>query len=135
MRPMLKTLKLFVLAFAVAVFAAAFASSAAYAKHGPEEHATASSGSTSTWVATGREIDRLGPKYLPLQHAVVARPSAAVEVVRVVEPNGFDWRDAAIGAGVAAIATAALAAALLAIQLHRSPGRHARIGRPDALTR
>jgi hypothetical protein len=96
------------------------------------EAATASSGSTSEWVARGREVDRLGPKFMPLRRTVVATPSTTVEVVRVVEPKGFDWGDAAIGAGIAAVAIAVVAAALQFIQLHRSAGPH---GHPGALAR
>lgn len=131
MNPMVKTLERIIVAVAVAAFAsAAFAPAAGYARHGPMGHATATDGSTSTWVASGREIDRLGPKQVPLQHAIVAQP-AAPDVVRVVEPGGFDWGDAMIGAGVAALATAALAAA---VQLMMG-GRRGRIGRGHVLAR
>ena len=130
MKPTKKTLERIVVAFAVAALAAALAPSVGYARHGPMGHATAAGGSTSTWVASGREIDRLGPKQVPLEHAIVAQP-AAPAVVRIVEPGGFDWGDALIGAGVAALATAGLAAAL---QLMMG-GRRGPIGRGHVLAR
>jgi hypothetical protein len=131
MNPMVKTLERIVVAFALAgLVVAVLAPSVGYARHGPLGHATATGGSTSTWVASGREIDRLGPKQLPLQHAIVAQPTAP-DVVRVVEPGGFDWGDALIGAGVAAGATAAVAAALQML----TGGRRGRFGRGHALAR
>lgn len=131
MSPKVKMLERIIIAMAVAAFAsAAFSPVAGYARHGSMGHAMATDGSTSTWVASGREIDRLGPKEIALQHAIVARP-AAPDAVRVVEPGGFDWGDALIGAGVAAGATAALAAALQVMM----GGRRGRIGRGHALAR
>src|SRR6266508_1720478 len=68
------------------------------------------------WNASGREIDRLGPKYVPLHHPLSPAP---VSVVKVATPGGFDWADAAIGAGVSGIALA-LAAGLALLVTRRS---------------
>ncbi len=112
----------------VALAAAAFAAPAAQARHatGEDVEATSSSPSTSVasttgyapnqWSASGREIDRLGPKYVPLHHPLSPAP---VSVVKVATPGGFDWADAAIGAGVSGIALA-LAAGLALLVTRRS---------------
>jgi len=112
----------------VALAAAAFAAPAAQARHatGEDVEATSSSPSTSVastkgyaanqWNASGREIDRLGPKYVPLHHPLSPAP---VSVVKVATPGGFDWADAAIGAGVSGIALA-LAAGLALLVTRRS---------------
>jgi hypothetical protein len=93
------------------------------------------------WTASSLEIDRLGPKYVPLHHPYSATPVEAdrpgptaagtaianarhdampVSVVKVVGPSGFDWGDAGIGAGVASL-TLALVAALAMLVTRRSP--------------
>jgi hypothetical protein len=112
----------------VALAAAAFAAPAAQARHatGEEVKATSSAPSPSVasttgyaanqWNASGREIDRLGPKYVPLHHPLSPAP---VNVVKVVTPGGFDWADAAIGAGVSGFALA-LAAGLALLVTRRS---------------
>jgi hypothetical protein len=57
------------------------------------------------WNASPLEIDRLGPKHLPLHH-----PDAMpVSVTKVVKPSGFDWGDAGIGAGVSSLTLAVIA--------------------------
>lgn len=69
---------------------------------------------TSVWRASSREVDRLGPKYVPLQHPINETP-----VVRIVRPAGFDWADASVGAGVAGLALS-LVAVLTMIVARRS---------------
>lgn len=91
---------------AVIVGVAVIAASAAHARSRAGEPPTTSTPSASLWTATGREIDRLGPKHVPLQHRIV-QPTT---VVKVVKPAGFVWSDAAIGAGVASLAVALVAA-------------------------
>jgi hypothetical protein len=116
----------------VALAAAAFAAPAAQARHatGEDVEATSSSPSTSVasttgyaanqWNASGREIDRLGPKYVPLHHPLSPAP---VSVVKVATPGGFDWADAAIGAAVSGIALALVAGlALLVTRRSRRAG-------------
>jgi hypothetical protein len=96
----------------LAVAASALAAPAAQAYHVvPSDRGTASS-SSATWTASRREIDRLGPKHVPLQHPIARAP---ISVAKVVKPAGFVWADAAIGAGVAALALAVVAALMLAI--------------------
>jgi hypothetical protein len=105
---------------AVALASAAFAAPAAQAHHAPGNNAKASPPSASVWTASSREVDRLGPKYVPLQHPLSLAP---VTVVRVVRPGGFDWGDAAIGAGVSGIALALVAGlALLVTRRSRRAG-------------
>ena len=96
----------------VAVAASALAAPAAQAYRVPGDRGAASSFTSATWTASSREIDRLGPKYVPLQHPIARAPVTGVKVVR---PAGFVWADAAIGAGVAGLALAVDAALTLAI--------------------
>jgi hypothetical protein len=91
----------------LALAAAAFVAPAAQAHHAPAGHATVSRSSASTWTASSREVDRLGPKYVALQHGIA--PPVATTVVKAVEPAGFNWDDAAIGGGVSAVAVALIA--------------------------
>jgi hypothetical protein len=91
----------------LALAAAALVAPAAQAHHAPAGHATASPSSASTWTASGREVDRLGPKYVALRHAIVDPVPATVvkapaAVVKVLKPAGFNW-DAAIGGGIAGV--------------------------------
>jgi hypothetical protein len=134
----------------VAFAAAAFAAPVAQAHHAPGENpgataprqslpGAASQGDSATqWNANPLEIDRLGPKHVPLHHPQSAAPVNAsrpgptaagaaianarhdampVSVVKVVRPDGFDWGDAGIGAGVASLTLALVAA--LALLLSR----------------
>jgi hypothetical protein len=92
------------------------------------------------WLASSLEIDRLGPKHVPLHHPYSAAPVDAnrpgptaaetaianarhdampVSVVKVVRPTGFDWGDAGIGAGGASL-TLALVAMLALLVTRRS---------------
>jgi hypothetical protein len=99
-------LRLVMVALAVAVFAAPVAQ----ARHAPGEDPgataprqslpdAASPGDSATqWNASALEIDRLGPKHVPLRHPVSRPPTSIVKVVR---PAGFDWADAGIGAAAA----------------------------------
>jgi hypothetical protein len=91
----------------LALAVAAFAAPAAQAHHAPAWHAPASPSSASTWTASGREVDRLGPKYVTLQHAIA--PPVATPVAKVVQPAAFNWDDAAIGGGIGAVAVALIA--------------------------
>jgi hypothetical protein len=115
----------------VVLVAAACATPAAEARHAPAEHMTAigprhtvtgASGHGSglmNWTASPIEIDRLGPKYVPLQHSIVPAP---VTVVKIVRPGGFDWADGAVGAGVSGLAVASVAGvALLVTRRSRRP--------------
>jgi hypothetical protein len=137
---------------AMALTTAAIAAPAAGARHGPgEDPATtsprhpqltaAAKGSTPTrWNASPLEIDRLGPKYVPLHHPQSAAPidvnrpgpteagtaianarhdAMPVSVVKVVRPAGFHWADAGIGAGVASL-TLALVVSLTMLVTRRS---------------
>jgi hypothetical protein len=124
----------------------------AQARHAPGEETTATSprhsspaasakGSAPTgWNASPLEIDRLGPKHVPLHHPYSAERVEAstpgstaagtaianarhdaipVSAVKVSSPSGFDWADAGIGAGVASL-TLALVAALAMLVTRRS---------------
>jgi hypothetical protein len=96
--------------------AAAVTAPGAQAQHAPPPSANASVQS-AVWTASDREVDRLGPKYVPLQHPISLQPATVVKVVR---PAGFDWTDAGIGAGVTGLALAALSAALGLLVSRRS---------------
>jgi hypothetical protein len=108
----------------VALAAAALAAPAAQARHATGEEVKANSSASSPsvasttgyapnqWNASGREVDRLGPKYVPLHHPLSPAP---VNVVKVATPGGFDWADAAIGAGVSGIALALVAGLALLV--------------------
>jgi hypothetical protein len=135
----------------VALAVTAFAAPAAEARHAPGEDpgaaaprlslsGTASQGNSAVqWNASPLEIDRLGPKYVPLHHAYSAAPVDASEpgptaagtaianakhsampasAVKVIRPGGFDWGDAGIGAAVASL-TLALIAGLALLQAQR----------------
>jgi hypothetical protein len=107
-----------VVCLSVALAAAVLMAPLAQANHGPRARATAPSSSASTWTASGREIDRLGPKYVPLQHPIATAPTnvtAPAPVVTVVRPVGFDWADAGIGAATTALALAVVATLALVI--------------------
>jgi hypothetical protein len=95
----------------VAPFAAAFAAPVAQAHHQPVTgHVVVSPRSALVWTASGREVDRLGPKYVQLRHPITQPPNPPPPtVVKVVRPAGFDWVDAGIGAGVAALTLALVA--------------------------
>ena len=134
--------------------AGAFAAPVAQAHHAPGEDpgttaprqslpGAASQGDSATqWNASPLEIDRLGPKQVPLHHPYSPAPVEAsrpgptaagtaianarhdampVSVVKLVGPRGFDWGDAGIGAGVASLTLALFAAlALLLTRRGRS---------------
>ena len=120
--------------------AAAVAAPIAQARHAPGEDGKASPPLASVWTASSLEIDRLGPKYVPLYHPYAARPAEAngpgptaagtaianarhdampVSAIKLVGPDGFDWGDAGIGAGVASL-TLALVAGLVMVVTRRS---------------
>lgn len=90
----------------VALAAAAFAAPVAYARHAPGEDGKGASPVASAWTASSLEVDRLGPKHVPLQHPVSPPPT---NIVKVVRPAGFDWADAGIGAGIASLTLAMVA--------------------------
>jgi hypothetical protein len=126
-----------VLCVIVALAAAACMAPAVEARHAPAEHPAATiplhavpdpfaPGSEFRWDASPLEIDRLGPKYVPLQHSVVPAP---VNIVKVVRPGGFDWADGAIGAGVSGLALASAAGlTLLVTRRSRRPEFRERSG-------
>jgi hypothetical protein len=124
----------------LAVAAAAVAAPVAEARLVPGEDGQASPPLASVWTASSLEIDRLGPKYVPLHHPYSARPVEAngpgptaagtaianarhdampVSAVKAVRPAGFNWGDAGIGAGVASL-TLALIAGLALLATRRS---------------
>jgi hypothetical protein len=109
--------------------AAAFAAPAAQAHHAPGEGpgattprqpfetATSQSSTPTQWNASSREIDRLGPKNVPLHHSVLPAP---VNVVKIVRPGGFARGDAAVGAAVLGLLLALVSGlAMLAIRRRR----------------
>jgi hypothetical protein len=103
-----------------AIAVAAIAAPVAQAHHAPAASSDAVVPPAAVWTASGREVDRLGPKYVPLQHPITSQPATVVKVVR---PAGFDWADAGIGAGATGLALALLAA--LAVLVIRRTGRTA----------
>ena len=124
----------------IALAAAAVAAPIAQAHHAPGEDGKASPSLALVWTASSLEIDRLGPKYVPLHHPYSAAPVEAngpgptaagtaianarhdampVSVVKLVRPAGFDWGDAGIGAGAASL-TLALVAMLAMLITRRS---------------
>jgi hypothetical protein len=98
----------------IVVVAAAFAAPAAQARHAPADHLAATS--RARWSASPLEIDRLGPKYVQLQHRLAPPP---VNVVTIARPGGFHWADAAVGAAVAALALASAAGLALVVTPRR----------------
>ena len=84
--------------------------------------------STAGRVADAQDADAFLPyATLPsgLPAGIVRDPSAtpaAVPVVRVVEPGGFQWTDALLGAAIAAGVIAAVALAALYSTRHRHRG-------------
>jgi hypothetical protein len=128
----------------IALAAAAVAAPVAQARHAPGEDGKASPPLASVWTASSLEIDRLGPKYVPLHHPYSATPVEAdrpgptaagtaianarhdampVSVVKVVGPSGFDWGDAGIGAaGILALLSIAGGLALMVTTRRRRHG-------------
>jgi hypothetical protein len=108
--------------------AAAFGAPVAQAFHAPADR----SGTTSQpqWKASPLEVDRLGPKFIPLQHSL---PPAPVTVVKIVGRGGFDWGDGAIGAGVSGLALATIAGLALLATRRKSDSQEpgARLSLPD----
>jgi hypothetical protein len=119
-----------------ALAAGAFAAPGAQAHHAPGEDRSAPHLPASVWLASSLEIDRLGPKHVPLQHPYSAArveasgpgPTAAgtaivnarhdampVSVAGVVRRSDFDWGDAGVGAGVASVTLALVAALAIAV--------------------
>lgn len=101
---------------AIVLATAALGAPTAQARHAPDDAAAPSQPPT---VAVD---DRLGPKYVP---AAERSAPAAVRTVELVKPNGFQWGDALIGAGVTAFAIALLGAAMLGVTRRRSQVRRA----------
>ena len=95
------------------------AAPAAQAHHAPAEHTTGSPPSVSTWTASGREIDRLGPKHVPLHHRIAPPPPT---VVKVVKSAGFNGDKVAIGGGITGVVALI---AVLTLFLTRRSGRAA----------
>jgi hypothetical protein len=95
-----------VLPWVTVALAAAFIAPAAEGHRGPDESANATPPPASISRPSSIEIDRLGPKHVPLHRP---RSAAPVSVVRVIRPGGFDWVDAGIGAGAAGFALALIA--------------------------
>jgi hypothetical protein len=139
---MCKSSRQLIKCLSAALAAGALAAPVAQAHHAPAEHGSASVPPASVWIASNLEIDRLGPKHVPLQHPYSAAPletsrpgptaagtaianarhdAMPVSVVKVVRPGGFNWGDAGIGAGVGSV-TLALAAGLALFVTRRSRG-------------
>ena len=135
-----KTSRQLIKCLSASLAAGAFAAPVAQAHHAPSEHGSAPVPRASIWLASSLEIDRLGPKYVPLHHPYSPAPVEAsrpgptaagtaianarhdampVSVVKLVGPRGFDWGDAGIGAGVASL-TLALVAMLVMLVTRRS---------------
>jgi hypothetical protein len=114
----------------VALVAAAFAAPAAEAGHAPGEdpaataprhalNSAAQNSAATRWKASPFEVDRLGPKRVPLHHSLSITP---VNVVKIVRPAGFDWADAAVGAAASGLVVALVAAlAMLVTRRSRKP--------------
>jgi hypothetical protein len=116
----------------VALAAAAFAAPAATAGHAPGEDPTATaprhalndaalqSSAVNGWSASPLEVDRLGPKHVPLHHSLPVTP---VNVVTIVRPAGFEWADAAVGAAVSGLVIALVAGLTMVVaRRSRRPG-------------
>jgi hypothetical protein len=116
----------------VAFAAAAFAAPVAAAGHAPGEDPAATpprhalngaalqNSAATGWNASPLEVDRLGPKGVPLHHSLSITP---VNVVKIVRPAGFDWADAAVGAAVSGLALALVAGlTMLVARRSRRPG-------------
>ncbi len=113
----------------VALAAAAFAAPAAQAYHAPRENlaattprqpfagATSQSSTPTQWNASPLEIDRLGPKNVPLRHSLLPAP---VNIVKIVRPGGFDWADAFIGAAVCGFVLASAAGVAMLVTRRRA---------------
>jgi hypothetical protein len=112
----------------VTLVAAALGAPAAQAFHAPADHSTTTP--QPQWKASQLEVDRLGPKFVPLQHSL---PPAPVTVVKIVGHGGFDWDDGAIGAGVSGLALATVAGLALLVTRRNSDSRKpgARLSLPD----
>jgi hypothetical protein len=108
---------------------AALAAPPAQSKTGGQAAIVSRSGASTAY----RSDDRLGPKFVLVANG---RPVGnAAPAITIVKPAGFDTGDALIGAGVAAVATALLAALFVLsgrFKGHRSTNCVAvRMGRPQ----
>lgn len=90
--------------------------SAAFALHEPGSAGTAQ----STRVAVAPPNYLGDGKYPPQQSSPTTAP-APVQIVRVVEPRGFDLRDAAIGAAFGALLIAIVGTLVLVSLRERAP--------------
>ena len=104
------------LAATVAAVAVLALPSAAFALHEPGSTGTAQ----STRVAVASPNYLGDGKYLPKQSSPTTAP-APVQIVRVVEPRGFDLRDAAIGAAFGALLIAIVGTLVLVSLRERAP--------------
>lgn len=88
-------------------------------------HAPLEGAHTSKPAATGDKPVNLlrDGKYLPTP---TTGASGTVEIVRVIKPGGFDFRDAGIGAGIGAVALALLGGVVIALSREREATRTAR---------
>ena len=100
----------------VAAVAALALPSAAFALHEPGSTGTAQS--TQLVVAPPNYLG--DGKYLPQQSSPTTAP-APVQIVRVIEPRGFDLRDAAIGAAFGALLIAIVGTLVLVSLRERAP--------------
>ena len=96
----------------IAAALAAAATPAAQAAHGP-----GNAPSTDSSVAELQDA-RLGPKYITVPSTPTGQQQPTA-VVTVGAPNGFDWHDAAIGAGATALALVTAAGTTVVVSRHR----------------
>lgn len=110
---------------AASLAAAAVVAPPALAMHAPGEIAHSSSVSPPASTADLR-VDQLGPKYVSItRHVPAVAPTQIVEVMR---PRGFDWRDALVGVAVTLAAVAVATAAFLLLRRRPEPGLPVRSG-------
>lgn len=99
----------------LALAAALVVPGSALARHAPLDDVAG----TPAAATTSQPVNFLrDAKYLPQPTAAAQR----VQVVRIVEPAGFDFRDAGVGAAAAAIALVGLGAVALGVSRSRGGG-------------
>lgn len=112
----------------VALLSGAFFTPTAVARDTPGAWTTGAA-SAAIWRASPREIDRLGPKYVPLQH----HTALTILNTTKLEAQRFDWSAAVIGGVAASLALGLLAAlVVLASRPRRKPAPPERARVPGA---
>lgn len=105
------TMRRILRALPLIVTAATIAAPVACAHHAAGEDTARRGPTTTVTGAASMELDRLGPKHVTLHKPATQPPVAAVRVVG----NGFHWREAGLGAGIAAIGLGIVAALTIAV--------------------